>query len=389
MRALRKRKVALGSLFFFLGLCFGSWASRIPDIQTRFDLSEGELGSLLLCLPLGSLLGLPLAGWLVHRYGSKVVILAGGFLYAISLALIGWGPNPWLVGIILVLFGLLGNVMNIAVNTQAIALEDDLGKSIIATFHGLWSSAGFAGAGIGAGMILLSFSPEIHFSIIMILSFIVLFIAKPFIIREQNSHAGGGLLLKKPDDLLLRVGMISFLGMMCEGCMFDWSGVYFKKVVLADPSWVITGYVVFMGAMSSGRFLSDRITRKVGKIKIIRVSGFLIFSGLALSVLIPTFWVSTFAFLLVGFGVAAIVPMSYSIAGRSKLYSPGVALAMVSTIAFFGFLIGPPLIGFIADIFNLQVSFALIALNGLGIIFLSSYRKEIFDVKPQKITSNG
>ncbi|MDN3203297.1 MFS transporter [Algoriphagus sediminis] len=386
MHSFGKRKLALGSLFFFLGLCFGSWASRIPDIQSNFDLSEGELGSLLLCLPFGSLIGLPIAGWLVHQYGSKVVITIGGIFYAVSLALVGWSPSPWVLVPILVFFGLLGNVMNIAVNTQAIALEDDVGKSIIATFHGLWSSAGFVGAGVGAGMILLSLNPAIHFSIIMGFSVLVLLTARPFIVKEKNTHAGGGLIIKKPDDLLLRVGMISFLGMMCEGCMFDWSGVYFKKVVMADPSWVITGYVVFMGAMSSGRFLSDLLTRKIGKIKIIRFSGFLIFTGLAIAVLFPTFWVSTFAFLLVGFGVAAIVPMSYSIAGRSRLYSPGVALALVSTIAFFGFLIGPPLIGFIADIFNLQVSFALIALNGLGIMILSSYRKEVFEVNTQKLS---
>jgi len=386
MHSFGRRKLALGSLFFFLGLCFGSWASRIPDIQSNFNLSEGELGSLLLCLPFGSLIGLPIAGWLVHKYGSKVVITFGGIFYAVSLAMVGWSPSPWVLVPILVFFGLLGNVMNIAVNTQAIALEDDVEKSIIATFHGLWSSAGFVGAGVGAGMILLSLNPAIHFSIIMVFSVLVLLIARPFIVKEKNTHAGGGLIIKKPDDLLLRVGMISFLGMMCEGCMFDWSGVYFKKVVMADPSWVITGYVVFMGAMSSGRFLSDRLTRKIGKIKIIRFSGLLIFTGLAIAVLFPTFWVSTFAFLLVGFGVAAIVPMSYSIAGRSRLYSPGVALALVSTIAFFGFLIGPPLIGFVADIFNLQVSFALIALNGLGIMILSSYRKEIFEVNTQKLS---
>ncbi|MFC3881788.1 MFS transporter [Algoriphagus namhaensis] len=384
MNPLKKRRIALGSLFFFLGLCFASWASRIPEIQSKFDLSEGQLGTLLLCLPIGSVLGLPIAGWLVHKYGSRVVIIWGGALYAIALPLVGLSPTTWAIALVLVLFGLLGNVMNIAVNTQALALEDDYGRSILASFHGLWSSAGFVGAGIGAAMIFLTLSPSTHFLFITILSFFIIFLARPFVVKEAKAPSGGGLVLKKPDDLLLRVGLISFLGMMCEGCMFDWSGVYFKKVVLADPTLVATGYVVFMGAMASGRFLSDRLTARFGKVQIIRFSGLLIFSGLILAVLMPYYWVATLAFLMVGFGVAAIVPLSYSIAGRSKIYSPGVALAIVSTIAFFGFLLGPPLIGFIADLFNLKVSFALIALNGLGIMILASYRKEIFDVKPAK-----
>lgn len=382
MNPLKKRRIALGSLFFFLGLCFASWASRIPEIQAKFDLSEGQLGTLLLCLPIGSVLGLPLAGWLVHKYGSRVVIIWGGALYAIALPLVGLSPTTWAIALVLIVFGLLGNVMNIAVNTQALVLEDDYGRSILASFHGLWSSAGFVGAGIGAAMIFLRLSPSTHFLFITILSFLIIFLARPFVVKEAKAPSGGGLVLKKPDDLLLRVGLISFLGMMCEGCMFDWSGVYFKKVVLADPTLVATGYVVFMGAMASGRFLSDRLTARFGKVQIIRFSGLLIFSGLILAVLIPNYWVATLAFLMVGFGVAAIVPLSYSIAGRSKIYSPGVALAIVSTIAFFGFLLGPPLIGFIADLFNLKVSFALIALNGLGIMILASYRKEIFDIKP-------
>ncbi len=388
MKKLIRRRITLGGVFFFLGLCFSSWATRIPEIQSKFELSEGELGTVLLFLPFGSLMGLPLAGWMVHKYGSKIVILSCGFLYAVTLPLIGISPSVLMICIVLTLFGLLGNVMNIAVNTQALTLENEYGKSILASFHGLWSSAGFVGAGIGAGMIFYSFSPPIHFSVIMTLSLVLLFIASPDMVPDEKNQGGGGLLFRKPDALLMRLGMISFLGMMTEGCMFDWSGVYFKKVVVTEPSLIITGYVVFMAAMSSGRFITDKLLSRFTKVLIIRFSGLLIFVGLTISVLFPVFWVSTIGFLLVGFGVAAIVPMSYSIAGRSKIYSPGVALAIVSTISFFGFLLGPPMIGFIAEIFNLKVSFALIALNGLGIMALSSYRKEVFLTPHQSFKPN-
>lgn len=383
MNLLSKRRVAVGSLFFFVGLCFASWASRIPDIQSKFDLSEGELGSMLLFLPIGSLIGLPIAGWAVHRFGSRVVILVGGVIYALTLPLIGLSPSSWVLIPVLVTYGMLGNTMNISLNTQALDLEDQMGKNILASFHGLWSLAGFTGAGIGAGMIFLNLTPAEHFGVINLISLLILFVAKGYIIKEEKVSEGGGLVLKKPDALLLRVGMIAFLGMMSEGCMFDWSGVYFKKVVLAEPELVVLGYVAFMGAMASGRFFTDKLADRYTKVAVIQVSGFLILTGLLTAVFLPFVWSATLGFLLVGLGVASIVPLSYGIAGRSKLYSPSVALAMVSTISFFGFLLGPPMIGFVAELFDLKVSFALVAMCGMGILLLSSFRKQVFLIPPK------
>jgi MFS family permease len=379
MNYLSKRRIALGAMFFFMGICFASWAARIPDIQAKFQLSEGELGTLLLCLPIGSLLGLPIAGWSVHHYGSRIVILICSFAYALTLPLIGLAPSVWIIVPVLASFGLLGNIMNISLNTQALGLEDQLGKSILASFHGLWSMAGFTGAGLGAGMIFLQFSPAAHYGVVALLSVVIILFSQKYVIKDKRDDAeAGGLVLKKPDQLLLRVGVIAFLGMMAEGCMFDWSGVYFKKIVEAEPALVSVGYVCFMGAMAAGRFVTDKATNRYGRLPVLQVSGVLIFMGLVLAVLFPNLYSAAFGFLLVGFGVASIVPVAYGIAGRSKLYSPSVALALVSTLSFFGFLIGPPVIGFIAELLSLKVSFALVALNGIGILMLSYFGKEVF-----------
>ena len=210
MNPLVKRRIALGSLFFFIGLCFASWAARIPDIQAKFDLSEGQLGTLLLFLPIGSILGLPIAGWSVHEFGSRRVILTGSFIYAISLPLIGLSPTTWILVIVLILFGLMGNIMNIALNTQALDLEDQMGKSILASFHGLWSLAGFTGAGIGAAMIFLDFNPTQHYLLVMILSFVIIFLAHSYVVKEKKRDDSGGLVLKKPDNLLLRMNEEDF-----------------------------------------------------------------------------------------------------------------------------------------------------------------------------------
>ena len=388
MNYLSQRRVALGALFFFMGICFASWAARIPEIQSKFQLSEGQLGTLLLCLPIGSMVGLPIAGWSVHHYGSRIVILICSFAYALSLPLIGLAPNLWVIAPVLILFGMLGNIMNISLNTQALGLENQLGKSILASFHGVWSMAGFTGAGLGAGMIFLSFSPAAHYVVVALLSILMILLSQKFVINDkQAAGEEGGLVLRKPDSLLLRVGLISFLGMMAEGCMFDWSGVYFKKIVEAEPELVSLGYVCFMGAMASGRFVTDKAINRYGKIPVLQVSGILIFLGLLLAVLFPSLYTAALGFLMVGFGVASIVPVAYGIAGRSKLYSPSVALAMVSTLSFFGFLVGPPLIGFIAEAFNLKISFALIAINGLGILLLTSFSKQVFDGQENSVST--
>ena len=215
---------------------------------------------------------------------------------------------------------------------------------------------------------------------------LIIFFTQKYVLNDKKKEDGtGGLVLKKPDQLLLRIGVISFLGMMAEGCMFDWSGVYFKIIVEAEPQFVSLGYVCFMGAMASGRFVTDKASNRFGKVPVLQLSGILIFLGLLLAVIFPNLYTAAFGFLLVGFGVASIVPVSYGIAGRSKLYSPSVALAMVSTLSFFGFLVGPPLIGFIAEILNLKASFALIAINGLGILLLTSFSKNVFHAQENSV----
>lgn len=385
MNLLQKRRLALGSLFFLAGLCFASWASRIPDIQMKFSLSEAQLGTLLLGLPVGSLTALPLAGWAVHKFGSRNVIILGGLGYMIFLPLIGFSNSLWMLIPVIVTYGMIGNLMNISLNTQALSLEDSYGRSILASFHGLWSLAGFTGAGIGAAMIYMDILPKFHYLFIAGIVLTVIILSQRFLVNEERTESGNGLVLKKPDALLLRIGLIAFLGMLCEGCMFDWSGVYFKKVVEITPGLVALGYVTFMGAMASARFVSDRLNNRFGRIFILRISGILIFLGLILAVSFPTPITATIGFLLVGLGVASIIPISYSVAGRSKLYSPGVALAMVSTISFFGFLIGPPLIGYIAELINLKVSFTVIAISGLGIAALTSFKTEVFQAGDMKI----
>src|SRR5690606_29397137 len=178
-----------------------------------------------------------------------------------------------------------------------------------------------------------------------------------------------------PDKSLFSLGAIAFCSMMCEGAMFDWSGVYFKKVVEVEPEWVGAGYTAFMVTMAGTRFVADKLTHRIGLKKILQLSGLFTAFGLLLSVFFPSLEIAIIGFLLVGVGVSSVVPLVYSAVGKSKTLSPGVAISAVSTLGFLGLLLGPPIIGLVAGATSLRVSFALMALMGILVTILSSKTK--------------
>lgn len=373
-RSPRTYRLAVACFFFLAGICFASWASRIPDFKQQLQLSDAALGSILFALPVGSMLSLPVSGWLVAHWGSKKAMLLGAIAYPFVLFLIGYSSTiPQLV-VLLFCFGLFGNLMNISVNTQAIGVEALYGRSVMASFHGVWSAAGFTGAAIGAFMVSRQIIPFHHFGFIAVAMILLGLVMQRFTL-SHDSRSESQPLFAKPDSFLIKLGLIAFSCMACEGTMFDWSGVYFQKVVQAPKELTTLGYAAFMCTMAGGRFLGDWLVTKLGSKKMLELSGLTICVGLLLAVIFPNIVMATIGFLLVGMGVSSVVPLVYGQAGKQKTMLPGVALAAVSTIGFLGFLLGPPLIGFIAQAFGLQWPFSLIAVLGLGTTLLAGFTR--------------
>lgn len=371
-------RIAVSLFFFSQGLAFSSWASRIPTIKSALGISEGQLGTLLLMMPIGQLCTMALSGKLVAKYGSKNVLKIVVLIYPLILCFIGLAQNFYQLGAILFLFGVIGNMCNISVNTQGVEVEKIYGKSIMSSFHGAWSIAGFTGALIGLLMMNIHISTFYHFVIIYAIIVLNWFLNKKYLVEslpapKQEKKS----IFSKPDITLVQLGVIGFLSMATEGAMFDWSGVYFQDIVKAPENLVILGYASFMVMMATGRFVGDYFISRFGKQRIMQISGLLMFSGLMLSVFVPQLIVCTLAFMMVGLGVACNVPTVYSVAGKNKKVNPGVALAMVSSISFLGFLMGPPLIGYIAEMFDLRYSYALFACFGLIMVFMVG-RMKIF-----------
>jgi MFS family permease len=376
MYSKRVHRIAASVFFFIAGLTFSTWASRIPDIQAKLHLNDAGLGAILFALPVGLMVSLPLSGWLVSVFGSRKMVLAGALAYPLLLIPLSISGSVWQIVIALFLFGIASNLVNIAMNTQAVGVEKLYKRSVMASFHGLWSLAVFAGALTGTLFVSAGLPTLVHFCIVATVACILAISAYRFSLPGEKSSGQSSKLFVKPGKGILLLGLIAFCSMLCEGAMADWSGVYFKKIVEAPRALITVGYVAFSCTMALGRFAGDWLVTKYGVKRMLQLSGIFISSGLVIAVSFPFMVSATAGFLLVGFGVSSVVPVVYGLAGRISSMPASNALAAVSTISFLGFLIGPPLIGFIAQGISLRWSFALIALLGFGTTLLAGKLKE-------------
>lgn len=363
---MRASRIAVSVFFFIAGINFASWTSRIPDIKTKLHLNEAALGGILFALPLGLMLSLPASGYLVTRFGSRRVAIAAASLGATILVGLGYAAAVWQLVALLFVYGFCSNMSNISINTQAVGVEAGYGRSIMASFHGVWSSAGFTGNLVGFILVNLKVLPQYHFIVIWCTIVTGIIVVYRYLLTKDVGTDEPKPLFAWPDAAILKLGIIAFCSMVSEGAMFDWSGVYFQTVVHAPTGLILFGSLSFMFMMATVRLTGDKFITRFGVKPMLQLSGCVIALGFLTAVIFPYLFSAAFGFLLVGFGVALVVPMAYGLAGKSKTMAPGVALAAVSSIGFIGFLAGPPLIGFIAQAASLRVSFSIIALLGFG-----------------------
>jgi MFS family permease len=373
-------RIMVGIFFFVSGFGFSTWASRIPTIQQQLHLNEAQLGAVLLAMPIGLMLTLPVTGTLLSRFDSRRIMLIGALAFNSMLCGIGFATRTWELALALFGFGVSRNLMNISANAQSIGVQALYDRSIIARFHGIWSLAGFGGAALGSLMVSMNINPGWHFFIVGSLLVILCLYAFPGSLPQQPHARERRRLFALPDKALAKYGLISFASMACEGTMYDWSGIYFRKAVHTSGKIATLGFVVYMVAMTLGRLTGDRLANRFGIKNMLTYSGVLICSGLLLAALLPFPLLAGLGFMLTGFGVSCVIPMVFSMAGRSAGMSSGSAIAAVSTVGYFGFLLVPPLVGSVAEIAGLRWSFAMIALFGAAITVL--VQRILTDEKP-------
>ena len=431
-----RKRVAVAAYYFVPGVVFASWASRIPDVKQMLHLSNGQLGTVLFAIPIGQLLMMAFSGVLVNKFGSKKMILLAEVLYAFVLFCMGssstvfqlmsngqlgtvlfaipigqllmmafsgvlvnkfgskkmillaevlyafvlfcMGSSSTVFQLILSLmaFGMIANLMNIATNTQACLVEKMYGRNIMSSFHGLWSLGGFSGGIIGAVFANTLLPIEVHFGAVLVMSLLIIAFGFRYLVDDATAKAEEEdvpkFSFKTIDPILFLLGLMGFAGMFCEGTVYDWSGVYFSSVVKPDEAFIRAGYVAGMGAMTLGRFLADGFVTKYGPARVLKVCGALILGGLWLAAALPYLIPATLGFLLVGFGISSSVPICYSIAGKLGTIKASIAITIVSSISFFGFLVGPPVIGWLAEATGLRIAISIAACLGLMIAFVAA-----------------
>ncbi|WP_346667780.1 MFS transporter [uncultured Desulfovibrio sp.] len=372
----RYYRTAIMAFFFVMGLVFASWAIRIPDIKARLMLSDAALGSILLGAPLGEMLAIAPSAWLLGRIGSRHGIDCGLLLLPVCLVMLGLAPSPVLLFAALLSFGFIYNMLNIALNTQAVDVEILYSRSIMATFHGMWSLGGLVGGLVGAFIAPRGIAPLPHFCAILCLVVLTLLSLRrwtlPRPVRIIGLHAPGGSAGRfRMDAYLLVLGFIALGSMATEGAMYDWSSVYFADVIQPGPDFTRVGYVACMGCMVLGRLTADGLVNRFGVELVLRLSGLCIAAGLSLAVVFPHLIPATLGLGLVGYGMASVVPLCYSLAGKSPRVPARVGISLVSSVSFLGFLSCPPLIGFLSHATgSLRWAFCPIIALGLSIALL-------------------
>lgn len=297
-------------------------------------------------------------------------MLAGAIGYNLALGLLGFASHTWQLVAVLFCFGASRNLLNISMNAQSVGVQALYSRSIITTFHGIWSVAGFAAAAVGTLLRGAGVATAAHFAAVAVVLTGVALLSFRHSLPLPPSPAARRPGFAWPEAALLQFGFIAFASMACEGTLYDWSSIYFEKAAHAPKAIANVGFAVYMAAMTAGRFLGDRLVSRFGVKPLLHYSGLLMLSGLLLAALVPVPLVAGLGFVLVGLGVSCVVPMVFSMVGRTATANTGTAIASVSTVGYFGFLIVPPVVGFIAEAASLRLSFGLMALLGGMVVLL-------------------
>ncbi len=373
-------RLAVAIFFFINGFFYGNWTSRIPEIQRFLNINNSVLGTLLFTMALGAILSMPFSGFLTTRFGSKRITQVTGFLFCTMIALLCLVQNIWFVGAIFLLLGISNGSMDVSMNGQAVYVERTMGKAIMSSFHAMFSIGMAIGASVGAGFSKLEISLLTHFWTVAALGAMALLWAAQHLVEDAPNEAKKeeeGSHFQLPTKAILPLGIIAFCCMTGEGTMSDWTANYLKNIVGTNDYTAAFGVAVFSGAMTIGRIFGDYFTEKFGKRNVLLIESILAMSGLALAIAFPNLIAAFVGFFLIGLGLSTIVPIVYSTAGNTEGVAPSVGIAMATTIGYAGFFVGPPVIGFLADMFDLRVGLGFTLLLFVAMALLVGRLKKI------------
>lgn len=365
----RRARLAVATLFFANGCGLGSWVPHIPDVKSALGLSDGVLGLALLAIAAGAVLALPTAGLLTARHGSRGITQAAAVFFCAVLPLPLLAPDLPLLLAALVLLGIGTGALDVAMNAHAVAIEERFERPIMSGLHGLFSIGGLAGAALAGAAMYAGMSPLGHLATAAAVLGAAVLVALPFLLLTAPS--AGGPVFVLPRGPVVVLGLLALGGLLVEGAVGDWSAVYLRDALGTDPGTAALGFAAFSLTMALGRMTGDRLVERLGTGPILCLGAGVAATALSGALLLGQPLAAIVGFAGLGLGLANVIPVLFSAAGRMPGLPAGIGIAAVSTAGYCGFLAGPPLIGFVAELGGLPVGLGVVAAT-LGLMALGA-----------------
>lgn len=362
-----RARVATALVFLMFGTIVGAWTSRIPSIKADLQLSDSQLSVALVTFALGSITGMVVLGRFIDRIGSGMVmtvLVAAQGLFLIFPAL---APAPWSLSVALFILGSAQGTLNVAMNANAVEVEQVWGSPVMSSFHAVFSLGGFLGAAIGGLSAAIGLSVLATFAIVCCGSLAVCAIAALWRLRRAGSadSPASAAEIREPtpppkESLVILLGLLAMFAMVAEGAAGDWSAVYLRTNLGTTTAFAAAAFVAFSIAMMLARLLEDRIVARIGPAHLVRWSALLAAIAFGICGLVIATPVSAIiGFAALGAGLAGITPQIYSFAGQLNSNGAGRRLSMIVGMGYTGFLLGPAVIGFTSSVTGLRAALAI------------------------------
>ena len=349
--------------FLIHGLVASAWISRIPTIQSSLGLSNAALGLCLLGTAVGSVMAIPITGWMVTRFGSKRVTTWSTVAFCLALVGPTFASGAVSLFALLIIYGAAAGANDVSMNSQAVAVEETLGSPSMSRFHAMFSIGAMAGATLGGFAAAQDIIPRAHLAITAAALLIVAAVTSPMLLETHAAapkRQSEKLRLNKIPPTVITLVIIGFCMFLSEGAMADWTAIYLKQNLFAGPGLAAAGYAVFSGGMAAFRLAGDAVTKRLGPVLTARTGALLAAFGLTLALLSPSTSWALPGLALSGAGFSVIVPLVFAAGGRVAGMQQGLGIALVSGSGYIGFLFGPPLIGFASQWLTLRFALFLI-----------------------------
>ena len=351
------------ALFFVNGFGFGAWVAHLPLFKARLAISDGQVGLALLGAAVASLVSMPLVGSSIARFGSRHVCWVTSTAACAALVLPFYATSyvPFVAAAIVI--GAAYSAFDVTINAQAVAVEAAAARPIMSSFHALFSFGGLVGSGFSAVLIARRFPFAAGGTCVAAACLVVVVAALPKLAPDRPADGAASRGAAAPSGrkrALALLGVLAFLGLVGEGAMSDWTGIYLRSSLGVAAAGSAAGFGAFSVAMALGRASGDRLVALFGSRRAVAGGAALAAAALGGALAVHTVWAAYLGFACVGLGLANVIPVLFSAAGKAPGLAPGVGIALISTIGYGGFVIGPPVIGFTSDALGIRLALSLV-----------------------------